>query len=224
MAERSESITAKRSFASKLKRWDNLTQIIASRFLLRFAQQFLTKFKRTTNCSFSPEGLRKYLQFYDVFVVKREKQRDFSDWADRNSVSFFFHSDFLERDDSVISRVSRSVDDSVSAFADAVQLFEFGDWSDRWDSGNCPQMSFLINLDVSRHRHFSTKSYNDPFSVFRVFRFAQASSRQRQAAASLPVSGSAFLLLPIFYEFATIRDFLFFAFWYIFFCFFNLNF
>ena len=64
-------------------------------------------------------------------MLKGEEQRDFSDRADWNSVSFFFHSDFLERDDSVVRRVARSVDDSVRAFADAVQLLELGDWPDR---------------------------------------------------------------------------------------------
>jgi len=42
IAERSEAKSAKRSFASKIKIWNVLTRSFASRFLLRFAQPFLS--------------------------------------------------------------------------------------------------------------------------------------------------------------------------------------
>ncbi len=57
MAERSEAKNAKRSFASKIKIRNILTRSVASRFLLRFAQPFLAKFKLTTNWSLSPQEL-----------------------------------------------------------------------------------------------------------------------------------------------------------------------
>ena len=57
MAERSEAKSAKRSFASKYFKFAFLTRSFASRFLLRFAQPFLAKFKWTINWSLSPQGL-----------------------------------------------------------------------------------------------------------------------------------------------------------------------
>ena len=57
MAERSEAKSAKRSFASKIKIRFILTRSLASRFWLRFAQQFLTKYKKTTYWSLNPQGL-----------------------------------------------------------------------------------------------------------------------------------------------------------------------
>jgi len=59
MAERSEAKSAKRSFASKYFKFLFLTRSFASRFLLRFAQPFLAKFKWTINWSLSPQGLNK---------------------------------------------------------------------------------------------------------------------------------------------------------------------
>jgi len=57
MAERSEAKSAKRRFATKYLKILFLTRCFASRFLLRFAQPFLAKFKLTTNWSLSPQGL-----------------------------------------------------------------------------------------------------------------------------------------------------------------------
>ena len=57
MAERSETQSAKRRFASKFKIYGILTRSYASRFLLRFAHPFFAKFKLTTNWSHSPHGL-----------------------------------------------------------------------------------------------------------------------------------------------------------------------
>ena len=48
MAERSESKSTKRSFASKIKIRDILTRSFASRFQLRYAQPLLTKLKWST--------------------------------------------------------------------------------------------------------------------------------------------------------------------------------
>ena len=63
MAEQSEAKRAKRSFASKYFKIWLLTRSFASRFLLRFAQPFLAKFKWTINWSLSPQGLKPAKRF-----------------------------------------------------------------------------------------------------------------------------------------------------------------
>ena len=62
MAERSEAKSAKRSFVSKMIKIDYLSRRFASRFKLRYAQQFLAKLKRTTNWSFNFKGWRLKFQ------------------------------------------------------------------------------------------------------------------------------------------------------------------
>ena len=58
MAEHSDAKSAKRSFAQKIQIRVILTRSFASRSQLRFVPPFLAKFKRTTNWSLYPHGLR----------------------------------------------------------------------------------------------------------------------------------------------------------------------
>jgi hypothetical protein len=62
MAEQSEAKNAERSFASKYMTFRFSTRSFASRFLRRFAQQFLARLKRTTIWSFYFHGLKMFFQ------------------------------------------------------------------------------------------------------------------------------------------------------------------
>jgi len=58
MAERSEAKSAKRSFASKYLNFVYFTHSFASRFLLRFAKQFLSRFKLTNELVIFPANVK----------------------------------------------------------------------------------------------------------------------------------------------------------------------
>ena len=82
MAERCEAKGGERSFASKNFYFSFLTRSFASRFLLRFAQPFLAKFKWTINWSLSPQGLNFYLVIFEKkielfknLIIKLVKKR-----------------------------------------------------------------------------------------------------------------------------------------------------
>jgi len=63
---------AKRSFASKIQIKNILTRSFASRFLLRFAQPFLAKFRWANNWSLSPQGLTLIIKSLSINKIKRK--------------------------------------------------------------------------------------------------------------------------------------------------------